>query len=92
MANEKAQSGRLSDYREGNDLLLLKIDGIGSFKKRLLEMGFAPGVKIRIVKYAPLKDPLEIQVRNCHISLRVCEADKILVTPDGEPEKRLLKE
>ncbi len=83
MIDQKAETDRLSNFREGCDLVIKKIEGGGPFKMRLLEMGFTPGVKIRIVKYAPLKDPLEIQIKNCHVSLRVCEAEKILVSAES---------
>jgi len=48
---------------------------------RLLEMGFVPGTVVALVKVAPFGDPLEFQVRGCHISLRAAEARCILAVP-----------
>jgi Fe2+ transport system protein FeoA len=43
-------------------------------------MGFVPGTRVRLVKAAPLGDPLELQVRGYHVSLRLEEARRIRVT------------
>lgn len=88
MILNKKQTGRLSSYNEGNQLVVCRIEGNAFFKRRALEMGLIPGQKISIVKRAPLKDPLELKLKNCHIALRVSEAEKILVMPinDGSCE------
>ena len=80
MREDRGSVGPLSACYKGNQLVISRIEGEGMFKRRLLEMGFTPGIKIRIVKYAPLKDPLEVQIKHSHVSLRVCEADRIFVT------------
>ena len=51
---------------------------------RLREMGVLPGVSIRLIRTAPLGDPLEIQVRGYSLSLRRSEADQVLVEPAEE--------
>lgn len=88
MIVNKKQTGRLSSYNEGNQLVVCRIEGTAFFKRRALEMGLIPGRKISIVKRAPLKDPLELKLKNCHIALRVSEAEKIFVMPinDGSSE------
>ena len=48
---------------------------------RLRELGLLPGTVIRLVRYAPLGDPLEIDVRGFHLSLRKAEAAEILLDP-----------
>jgi Fe2+ transport system protein FeoA len=48
---------------------------------RLLEMGFVPGTAVQLIKRAPFGDPLEFQVRGCHVSLRAAEAAQIAVVP-----------
>lgn len=47
---------------------------------RLMEMGVVPGASIRVVKSAPLGDPIHICVRNYHLALRRAEAKSIIVT------------
>ena len=47
---------------------------------RLMEMGVVPGAPIRVVKAAPLGDPIQVCVRNYHLALRRAEAKSISVT------------
>jgi ferrous iron transport protein A len=53
--------------------------GKGVARRRLLDMGIIPGVKIDVIKQAPLKDPIEIKVRGYNLSLRRKEAENIIV-------------
>lgn len=49
--------------------------------QRLREMGLLPGTLIKLIRWAPLGDPLEIKVRGYNLSLRRQQADQIEVTP-----------
>jgi Fe2+ transport system protein FeoA len=69
----------LSTCHEGDRVRVKKVGGEGVFKKRLQEMGFLKGAEIFIQKYAPLKDPMELVIKGYHLSIRVEEADKILI-------------
>lgn len=51
----------------------------GPVKKRLMDMGITPGTEIKMVKAAPLGDPVEVNLRGYELSLRKDEADQILV-------------
>lgn len=53
---------------------------------RLREMGVLPGTEVRIVRLAPLGDPIEIEVRGFHLSLRKTEAAEILVESDDSTD------
>ena len=56
--------------------------GLRGLTLRLLEMGFVPGTVVTLIKRAPFGDPLEFQVRGCHVSLRAAEARCVrTVTP-----------
>jgi len=48
---------------------------------RLREMGLIAGTPLKLVRTAPLGDPLEIQVRGYHLTLRKSEAEHVLVEP-----------
>ena len=63
---------------------VVRILGAGALRKRLLEMGLTAGREIRVVKYAPLRDPLELILKGFHVSLRVSEAQLIEVETAGE--------
>ncbi|MBI5843091.1 MAG: ferrous iron transport protein A [Deltaproteobacteria bacterium] len=67
----------LSEMKQGDRGTIVKVGGEGSFRRRLLEMGFLRGSILTVVKYAPLKDPLEVIVGQSHVSLRVEEAAQI---------------
>ena len=70
----------LSLCREGDRVLIQKILGNGGYKKRLLDLGFRKGKEITVVRYAPLRDPMEVLVGDSYISLRVDEAERITIT------------
>jgi len=57
------------------------IRGEGSLRRRLLELGLVPGVAVKLLRRAPLGDPLVIQVRGYDLSLRKAEADQVEVHP-----------
>jgi Fe2+ transport system protein FeoA len=69
----------LSEMKEGQSGIILRVGGKGALRRRLLEMGFLKGTSIYVEKYAPLKDPLELIVKGYHVSLRVEEAAQIMV-------------
>lgn len=55
------------------------VEASGVHGLRLMEMGVVPGAVVRVVKSAPLGDPIEVCVRNCHLALRRAEAKSITV-------------
>ena len=64
----------LMDLRVGEKATVKKVNGQGLLQKRLRDMGFITGVSIKMVKTAPLGDPMEFQLRGYHLSLRKNEA------------------
>jgi ferrous iron transport protein A len=58
------------------------VSGSGAIARRLMEMGVVPGAPVRIIKAAPLGDPIEVRVRGYHLALRRTEAQTISVTSD----------
>jgi len=53
---------------------------------RLLEMGIFEGEPVRILGYAPMGDPMEIRLRDYQLSLRLSEANRIIVRPLQQPD------
>jgi ferrous iron transport protein A len=53
----------------------------GGVLLRLRELGLLPGVRLTLLRTAPLGDPLEIRVRGSLLSLRKSEADHVCVQP-----------
>lgn len=70
----------LSEMKQGQTAKIDAIGGNGALRRRILEMGIIKGAQIYVEKYAPLKDPLELNIKGCHISLRVEEAAQITVS------------
>ena len=60
---------RLSNAKVGEVVRVLKVEGDAKLKKRLLDMGITSGTEIRVVRNAPLKDPVEFELRGYKLSL-----------------------
>lgn len=70
---------RLSDCRPGEALCVTGITGNGPLVQRLMEMGVVAGTTIRVVRFAPLGDPMEIELHDYLLSLRKSEASVVEV-------------
>ncbi|PWR74584.1 ferrous iron transport protein A [Methanospirillum stamsii] len=69
----------------GSSGIVSEIQGETAIRRRLMEMGILPGSKLTLVKWAPLGDPAECQIRGYKLSLRRAEAALITVdTKKGE--------
>lgn len=74
----------LSDMPTESRCVIVKINGHGSFRRRIMEMGFVKGEIITVIKNAPLHDPIEYMVMGSHVSLRRSEASQIEVADVSE--------
>jgi DtxR family Mn-dependent transcriptional regulator len=81
--NNLLEQRPLSEAMEGDVSIIAFIED-SPFKKRLGEMGFRKGERIKVIKYAPLKDPIEVKIKDYNISLRVKEANSIIIKPVKE--------
>ena len=69
----------LREAKCGETVRVVKINGEGAVKRRIMDMGITKGVDIYIRKVAPLSDPVEVMVRGYELSLRKADADIIAV-------------
>ena len=69
----------LRTAKPGETVTVLKLDGEGAVKRRIMDMGITKGVKVFVRKVAPLGDPVEINVRGYELSLRKADAQMIEV-------------
>ena len=69
----------LADVSEGGQCVIVKVNGHGGFRHRVMEMGFVKGERVTVLKNAPLQDPIEYKVMQSHVSLRRSEASHIEV-------------
>ena len=77
----KRENMTLKDIKEGQSARVLSVGGSGALRQHLLDMGIIPGTDIRVVKYAPMGDPVEICLHGYELTLRLDDADKIEVEP-----------
>ena len=69
----------LKEVRVGDTVSVVKLNGQGAIKRRIMDMGITKGTEIYVRKVAPLGDPIEITVRNYELSLRKEDAEMIEV-------------
>lgn len=74
---ERIRYMKLDKLKIGQPAVIVRIDGEGALRRRLLDMGLTPGVRVVIRKTAPLGDPIEISLRGYELTLRLEEAGKI---------------
>ena len=70
---------RLTDLPLHTLASVVSICGTDELSMRLLEMGLTPGIEVKIIGYAPLGDPLELELRGYRLSVRRVEAERVQV-------------
>ena len=71
-------SAKLKDLAVGSEVKVRGFSAAGrGYRQKLLSMGLTPGVQVKIVRTAPLGDPVEIELRGYLLSLRKDEADAL---------------
>ncbi len=69
----------LREVKVGQTAKVVKLHGTGPVKRRIMDMGITKGQLVRVIKVAPLGDPMEITVRNYELSVRKADAEMIEV-------------
>ena len=70
---------KLREAAIGSTVKVVRINGEGSIKRRIMDMGITRGIEIYIRKVAPLGDPVEITVRGYELSIRKADAEMVEV-------------
>ena len=70
---------KLSDLNTGEHGVIVKVQGHGGFRKRIIEMGFIKGEDVEVLLNAPLQDPVKYKLMDYEVSLRHQEAEMIEV-------------
>lgn len=81
LADDAPSRTVLSSLKPGARAIVRGVGGEPRIRRRLLEMGFVSGTAVRVVRLAPLGDPMQVTLHGYHISLRRSEAQSILVDP-----------
>jgi ferrous iron transport protein A len=67
----------LKQVKVGETVKVVKLNGEGAVKRRIMDMGITKGVEIYVRKVAPLGDPVEVTVRGYELSLRKNDAEMV---------------
>ena len=71
----------LKDIKKGNTARITKVGGNGELRRHFLDMGVIPGTEVKVIKYAPMGDPIELMIHGYELTLRLDDAEKIEVEP-----------
>ena len=71
----------LREIKEGESARVMKVGGSGALRQHFLDMGIIPGTDVKVVKYAPMGDPVEICLHGYELTLRLDDAGEIEVGP-----------
>ena len=79
MENDAFQVLKLSELKVGESAVIQNVGGQGELRQHFLDMGIIPGAEVTLVKFAPMGDPMELQVHGYELTLRLSEAEKIQI-------------
>lgn len=71
----------LKDLRIGESAKITAVGGEGALRQHFLDMGVVPGAEIKLMKLAPMGDPMEFRVHGYELTLRLADAEKIEADP-----------
>ena len=69
----------LDEIRPGQRCRIVRQNLGGATGQRLMDMGFMPGTKVKVIRNAPLVDPVDLLIRGYHVSIRHAEAKGVEV-------------
>ena len=69
----------IKDLEIGESAKITEVGGEGALRQHFLDMGLIPGAEITMVKYAPMGDPVELKIHGYELTLRLADAEKILI-------------
>ena len=68
---------KLGEMRVGQEGVITVVGGQGALRRRLLDMGLTPHTRVKVNKFAPMGDPMEITLRGYELTLRRADAEQI---------------
>lgn len=73
----------LNEIGRGESCVMIDLTAEGALGQRLMDLGFFPGARIKVVRNAPLVDPVEIELEGTFLTIRHQEASHIEVGKNG---------
>lgn len=83
---------RLRDLKTGESGRITVVGGQGALRQHFLDMGVVPGAEIKLMKLAPMGDPMEFRIHGYELTLRLADAEKIEIEPVNIPEENAAEE
>ena len=77
----------LNEVPVGEVCTVVKLNGTGALKRRIMDMGITKGTEIFVRKFAPLGDPIQLTVRGYELSLRKGDAELVQVEEIQGPKE-----
>lgn len=74
----------LRELKTGESAVITKVGGEGALRQHFLDMGVIPGAEATVVKFAPMGDPMELQIHGYELTLRLADAEQIDIEPIKE--------
>ena len=74
----------LKDLKIGESAVITAVGGEGALRQHFLDMGVIPGAEVTVVKFAPMGDPMELQIHGYELTLRLADAGQIDIQPIDE--------
>lgn len=71
----------LKELDIGKSAVVTQVGGEGALRQHFLDMGMIPGAEVTVVKFAPMGDPMELQIHGYELTLRLAEAEQIEIKP-----------
>ena len=68
---------KLSEIKQGQSAYIESVGGEGALRQHLLDMGVIPGAHVKLIKFAPMGDPMELRIHGYELTLRLADAEKI---------------
>jgi ferrous iron transport protein B len=81
------KSMTLKELKIGKSATITSVGGEGALRRHFLDMGLIPGTVVTLVKMAPMGDPMELKVRDYELTLRLADADHIIIKETENPEQ-----
>ena len=67
----------LAELKINESCEIISVGGEGALRQHFLDMGLIPGAKAKLVKFAPMGDPMELLIHGYELTLRLDDAKKI---------------
>lgn len=67
----------LDQLEKGKSARIVRVGGDGRLRQHFLDMGMIPGVKVKMMQYAPMGDPMELLIHSYVLTLRKADASQI---------------